>query len=134
MPRVNHRHDSVQHEFLAHPFIYEKSLRDGAGIGEPGGLQHDAIELVSTRDQITENADQVAAHGAADASVIHLENLFFGIDHQFLVDADFTELILDDGDALTVAVVEDAIQKRGLAGAQESGQYGHGNSIRLSHD
>ncbi len=102
MPRIHHRDDSIQREFLAHSLIDEKSLRDRPGVGEAGGLQHDAIEFVPAGDQIAQDANQVAAHGAADASVVHLEDLFFGVDHEFLIDADLAELVLDDGDALTM--------------------------------
>ncbi len=134
MPRIHHRDDSIQREFLAHSLIDEKSLRDRPGVGKAGGLQDDAIEFVPPRDQIAQDANQVAAHGATDAPVVHFEDLFFGVDHEFLIDADLAEFVLDDGDALTVAFGEDAIQKGRLAGAQEAGQHGHRNSIRFTHD
>src|ERR1700691_5117047 len=134
MPRVDHGHDAVERELLAHSFIDEKGLCHRSRIGEAGGLQNDSVEFIAAGDQISQDADQVAAHGAADAPIVHLEDLFLGIDHQFLIDADVAELILDHGDALAMAFSEDAVQQRGLARAQESGQYGYRNSIRFCHD
>jgi len=71
--------------------------------------------LSRSRNEIPENADQVAAHGAADASVVHLEDFFLGIDHEILIDTDFSELVFDHGDALAVVFGKDAIQKGRLA-------------------
>src|ERR1700691_6720412 len=134
MPRIDHGHDAVEREFLAHSFIDEKSLCHRSRIGEAGGLEYDAVEFIAAGDQISQDADQIAAHGAADAPVVHLEDLFLGIDHQLLIDADVAELILDHGDALAMAFGEDAVEQRRLARAQESGQYGYRNSVRFSHD
>jgi hypothetical protein len=44
-------------------------------------------------------------------------------DDEALVDADLPELVLDHGDALAVVLREDAVQQRGLAGAEEAGQH-----------
>src|ERR1700722_1220353 len=134
MPRIDHGDDAVESEFLAHSFIDEESLRHRSRIGEAGGLEYDAVEFIAAGDQISQDTDQIAANGAADAPIVHLEDLFLGIDHQFLIDADVAELILDHGDALAMAFGEDAVEQRRLARAQESGQYSYGNSIRFSHD
>ena len=40
-----------------------------------------------------------------------------------LVDADFAEFVLDDGDALAVFLAEDAVQERGFSGAKEAREY-----------
>ena len=45
----------------------------------------------------------------ADAAVVHLEDLFFGLHDQAIVDADFAEFVLDDGDALAVLGGEDVV-------------------------
>ena len=48
-----------------------------------------------------------AAHGAADAAVVHLDNLLVAVLHQQLVvDAGFSELVFDHGDALAVLFLE----------------------------
>ncbi len=82
--------------------------------------------------QVAEDADEVAAHGAADAAVVHLEDFFLGADDQLLIDADLAELVLDDGDALAVLLGEDVVEQRGLAGAEEAGEDGDGNTLILA--
>jgi hypothetical protein len=37
--------------------------------------------------------------------------------HQFAVDVDLTELVLDDHDALAVVAFQDVVQQRGLSGS-----------------
>jgi hypothetical protein len=71
------------------------------------------------------NADQIAAHGAADAAVIHLEDLFVGVDHQFVVDARLAEFVDDNGVLLAMRFGQDAVEKRGLASTEKAGQHGH---------
>ena len=55
----------------------------------------DAIKLVLALHEAAEDADEVAADGAADAAVVHLEYLFLRVELLFderIVDADLTEL------------------------------------------
>jgi len=44
-----------------------------------------------------------------------------------VVDVFFAELVLDDGDALTVRFRQDAFEQRGLAAAQKTGEDGDWN-------
>ena len=69
---------------------------------------------------------EVAAHGAADAAVVHLEHFLVGADDEVVVDADLAELVDDDGVLLAVRLGQDAVEQRGLAGAEIAGQHGHG--------
>jgi len=46
--------------------------------------------------EIAEDADQIAAYGAADAAVVHLEDFFLGVDDQLLVHADLAEFVSND--------------------------------------
>jgi hypothetical protein len=91
----------------------------------PGGLHQDAVEAVAALEEVAEDADEVAADGAADAPVVHLEHLFVGVDDEGLVDSDLAELVLDDGDAAAVLLGEDAVEEGGLARAEEAGEHGH---------
>ncbi len=76
--------------------------------------------------QALHHADQVAAHRAADAAVVHLEHFFVGADDQVVVDADLAELVDDHGVALAVVLGEDAVEQGGLAGAEIAGEDGDG--------
>jgi len=68
--------------------------------------------------QVADNPDQVAPHGAADATIIHLKDFFIGIDHQLVINSNFAKLVNDDGDFFAVFVGENAIQQRGFACTQ----------------
>jgi hypothetical protein len=70
------------------------------------------------RDEAVENADEIAAHSAADAAVVHLEDFFLGIDEQVVVDTDLAEFIDDDGIALAVRLGEHSVQQRRLPGTE----------------
>ena len=84
------------------------------------------VALVAAFHQAADDADEIAAHGAADAAVIHFEDFLLGIDDEFVVDADFAELVFDHGDAETVVFGEDAVEEGGFAGAEESCEDGDG--------
>ncbi len=105
-----------------HLVIHEECLSHGTGIGHAGGLNQDVVELVAALHEITQDADEVSANGAADAAVIHLEDLFFGANHQFLIHADFAELVFDHRNAFAVLFAKDAVEQGSLAGSQEASQ------------
>ena len=125
---VHERDDAVERGLRLHLVVHEEGLRDRAGVGHAGRLDQDVVELVAPLHQVAEDADQVAAHGAADAAVVHLEDFFLGVDDQVLIDADLAELVLDDGDALAVIRGEDVVEKRCLARPEEAGQHGDGHT------
>ena len=85
----------------------------GAGLAEP---------VVSTRiaskpplrfalHQPFDDADEIAAHGATNAAIVHLEHFFVGVDDQVVIDADLAKFVDDDCVALPVRLAEDAVQK-----------------------
>ena len=102
--------------------VNEKRPRDARRSARPAVSTRIAVEAAAALHQPGENADQVAAHGAADAAVIHLEDFFVGIDDDIVVDADFAELVDDDGEPLAVVLAEYAVEKRRLAGIEIAGQ------------
>jgi hypothetical protein len=115
MQGIDQRHDSIKPQLRLHLIIDKEGLSHRAGIGHAGCLDQNVIELVPALHQIAENTNQIAAHGAADAPVVHLENLFFGSDDKFLVYSNLTELVLDYGNAFAMLFREDAVQQCGLA-------------------
>jgi hypothetical protein len=130
---VDQRDDGIEQELLLEIVVQKKRLRDRAGIGHAGGFDDDVVELVTTLQQLPEDAQQVAAHRAADAAVVRLEDFFFGADHQLVIHTDLTELVFDDGDALAVVLREDAIEESGLSRPEKSRQDGDGDPIHGSH-
>ena len=86
----------------SHVGVDKKGLRHRGRIGETGGLDDDGVELALALHQPFDDADEVAAHRAADAAVVHLEDFLVGADDEIIVDADFAEFIDDDGELLAV--------------------------------
>ena len=111
--------------------VDEEGLRHRRRIGEARGLDDDGVELALAAHQAFDDANEVAAHGAADAAVVHLEDFFVGADHQLVVDADLAEFIDDHGVFLAVRLGQNAVEQRGLAGAEIAGEHGDGNFVGL---
>ena len=133
VPGVDDGDDGVELELRFHFLVGEESLRDGAWIGQAGGFDENEIELVLAFEQFAEDADEIAANGAADAAVVHFEDFFLGLDHQILIDADLAEFIFDDGNAFAVLSGEDMVEQGGLAGAEEAGENGDGDALVGGH-
>lgn len=75
--------------------------------------------------QFTQNAHQVAAHGAANAAVVHLDDLLLLVLYQqFVVDARFAELVFNHGNAVAMRLLEDVVEQCGFAAAQKAGEDG----------
>ena len=119
---IDERDDPVKRELRADLVVHEKRLGDRARIGEPRGLHQHIVELVAALHEIAEHANQVSAHGAADAAVRHFEDLFVGVDDKRLIDADLPILVLDHGNALAVLLAQDPVEQGRLAGAEETGE------------
>ena len=126
---VSHRHDRIESRVLLHVLVDEKSLRHRRRVGQPRGLDDDGVELALALHQAVENANEVAAHGAADAAIVHLEHFLVGADDEVVVDADLAEFVDDDGVFLAVVFRQDAVEQRGLAGAEIARQHGHWNFL-----
>src|SRR5688572_14717676 len=123
MLRVDHRHDGVELELILEIVVEEERLRDRARIGHARGLDQDVVELVAALQELSQDADQVAAHRAADAAVVGFEQLLFRADDELGIDADLAELVLDDRDPLAVLLRQDAIQQGGFSGAKKAREY-----------
>ena len=117
---IHERDHRVDMEFFTHFGIDEEGLNDRAGVGEAGGFNEDVVELVPHLPKAAEDTNQVPAHGAADAAVVHFENLLLGIDDELVVDADLTEFVFDHGNSFAVVRGENVVEERGFSGSEES--------------
>ena len=133
---VGHRHDRIEPGVLLHVLVDEEGLRHRGRVRQSRGLDDDGVELALALHQAVEDADEVAAHGAADAAIVHLEHFFVGADDEVVVDADLAEFVDDDGVFLAVVFRQDAVEQRGLAGAEIARQHGHWNFLgrRFRHN
>ena len=101
---VDHGGHAVELGPGANVLVDEEGLRHRARVGQAGGLHDDRVEAALALHQARDNPDQVAAHRAADAAVVHLEDFLVGADDQVVVDADLAELVDDHGVALAVVL------------------------------
>ena len=126
---VGDGHHGVELGFAADVLVHEKRLRHRRGIGEARGLHDDRVELALAPHQPIDDAHEVAAHGAADAAVVHLEHFLVDADHELAVDADLAEFIDDDRVFLPVRLAQDAVEQRGLPRAEIAGENGNGHLV-----
>src|SRR5258706_3461894 len=135
--RVDERDDRIEQVVVADLLVCEEGLRHRAGIRHAGGLDHHAVELERARValllQRAEDADQVAAHRAADAAVVHLDDLLLAALDDLAVDADLAELVLDHGDALAVVFLEDPVEERRFPAAEKARKNGDGHHVLFRH-
>ena len=125
---VDQGDDAVEAEAALDFLIAEEGLSDRAGIGQAGRFHQHIVELIPALHELAEDSDEIAAHSAAKATIVHLEDLLVGLDDQFVVDTDLTELVLDDRNPLPVVGCQDAVQQGGLAGAEKAREDSHRNA------
>ena len=130
---VNDGDDAVDAVGSLDLVVGEKGLGDGTGVGEAGGFDENAVESVLALHESTEHANEIAANAAADATVVHFEELFIALDDELVIDTDFAEFVFDDGEFLPVLLRENAIEQSGFAGAKKAGEHGNGNGFDDGH-
>ena len=104
----------------------------GAGhvtqLAHAGGLDHDAVRVVLLH-HLLQGGAEIAHQRAADAAGVQLIDLDAGLLQEAAVDADLTELVLDQNDLLAgKGLLDEFFDQSGLAGAQEAGKninFGH---------
>jgi len=126
--RIDDGDNAVDRVELGEIAVGHQSVQDGCRIGEAGSLdQHPVVgDLTGLAPalQVKEGGDQVAAHGAAQAAGGQREQGLLAAGDQFVVQADFAELVDDDRGAREGGVTQDARDQRGLATAEKAGDDG----------
>jgi hypothetical protein len=105
-------------------------LCDRRRIGEPRGLNNNPVELAFLPHQAIENANEIAAHSAANTAIVHFENFLVGPDHEIVIDADFAEFIDDHRIFLAMRLRQNPVEQGRLAGAEIAGQHRHRDFFR----
>ena len=85
---VDERDDRVEAREALDILVDEEGLRDGRWVGETCRLDDDVVELPAVLlalHQLHQDRDEVDAHGAADAAIVHLEDVLVRL-----------ELVLDE--------------------------------------
>ena len=125
--RVDHRDDAV--EPVAHHEIgmRHRGVQHRSGVGEAGGLddhpRKSGAAIVEIAQQALQRLDEVAAHGAAQASRRQQHDAFVDLLHQQVIEADLAELVDDDGGIGKRRVLQQAIEEGGFAGSEKAGQH-----------
>ena len=115
--RVGNRHDRIEAEVLLHLVVGEEGLGDGRGVSEAGRLDEDPIQPVLALEEPSQDADQVTPHRAANAAVVHLEELLLALDDKLVVDTDLAELVLYDRELQAVLLGKNSVEERGFTGS-----------------
>ena len=110
--------------------INEESLRNGSRICQARCLHDDRVKLALALHQAFDDANEIAAHGAADTAIVHLKDFFIGADDEIIVDANLAKLIHNDRIFMAMLLREDAVEQSGLAGAEITGEHGDGCLLR----
>ena len=125
---IDERDNGVQAKLLLHFWVGEERLGHRGGISEAGGLDENGIEPILALHQPTENTEEIAAYGAANAAVIHFENFLVRLNDQLVVDAHFTELIFNHRNFFAVLLRKNTIEQSGFSGAEEASENRDGNA------
>jgi hypothetical protein len=125
--RVDDSHNRVEPEALLDFVIREKRLGHRRRIRDACRLDQNAVELVLAFEQAAENADKIPADAAADAAVVHLEQLFLALNYKLVIDPDLPEFVFNHGELLAVVLSENPVEERGFSSAEEASEDSDGN-------
>ena len=130
MLRIDHGHNRVERVVSGYILVDKEGLRDRRWIGQAGGLDDHSVEgirpCLAALAQLAEDAYEVTSHRAADATIVHLDDLLAAaLEEQIIVHPSLAEFVLYHGDALAVTLAKDAIEQRRLARAKEAGEDRH---------
>ena len=131
---IDHRHHAVEPVALHQIRMRHGGVQHRRRIGEAGGFQQHAAEgaapIVEIAQQRLQRVDQIAAHGAAQAARLQQHHVVADIFHQQVIERDVAEFVDDDGGLAQRLVLEQAVEQRGLAGAEKAGEHGEWNGLR----
>ncbi len=133
---IDRRHHAVEPVDAEQVAIGQQHTGDRAGVGEPGGLQHDtgdvgnaAVEnvLVQLQQRRREIALYLAAHAARRQQHGGVVDRLSNRADQRVIEPDLAEFVDYDGGSGHRWCAERRLQQRGLTAAEEAGQYGQRN-------
>mmetsp|Transcript_64808 Transcript_64808/g.180383 ORF Transcript_64808/g.180383 Transcript_64808/m.180383 type:complete len:400 (+) Transcript_64808:396-1595(+) len=128
VPGVHDGDDAVEEHAGLDEVVGEKGLCDRRRVRESCRLDDNSVQPCAlgarSLQDVLQTFDEVAAHGATNAAVVHLYDLFgakllAACGDQCIVDADLTKLVLDHRESFPVGAVEDVIEQRRLPAAQK---------------
>ena len=125
LERVNNGYEAVQLNLEVRVLYRSDNVRQ---LADAGRLDQDAVRMVLVHN-IVQRLAEVANQRAADAACVHLVYNNAGILEEAAVNADLTELVLDQNNLLTLERIgQQTLDEGRLAGTQKTG-----NNINFSH-
>src|SRR6266702_4692825 len=122
MTGIRDANHAVEPGVLTDEVVDEERLNDGRGVREAGHFNQDPVETALAPDQPRHHADQITTHLATDATVVQFDDLVFSAHDKAAIDTDRAVLVDDHRIAPAMLLAQNAIEKRGLAGAEKPGE------------
>ena len=124
--RIDDGDDVAEPEMMLQHRLGEDRVGDGRRVGQAGGLDGDAPEgrdlaPRALGEQASQRALQISTNGAAQAAAVHQQDAFLGMLDQVMVEADFAELVDQDGRVAQGRRPEQPGQQGRLAAAEKAG-------------
>ena len=130
LARIHHGGEAIQHCPFGGGALY--GADDVGEFAHARGLNEDAVGCVLGQ-HLRQGLAEIANQGAADAAGIHLVDLDARLGEEAAVDADLTELVLDEYQLLAcVGLSDELFDEGGLTGPKEAGKnvdFGHDDSL-----
>ena len=117
---IGHGDESVELDVVV---LHLLNRTDDVGqLAHAGGLNDDAVGLELEQD-LLQGLAEVAYQAAADAAGVHLGDLYAGVLQKAAVDADLTELILNEDQFFAfICFLNELLDQGRLTGAQKAGK------------
>ncbi len=132
--RIHHRDHAIEPVAQQQIGMRHGRVQHRGRIGQAGGFQQHAPEraapVVEIAQQSLESVDQVAAHGAAQASRLQQHHVVADIFDEEMVERHLAELVDDDGGIRQRGIFQQPVEQGGLAGAEKAGEHGQRNGRR----
>ena len=130
---VDHGDDAVEPVALHQIRMRHGGVQQRRRIGQAGRFDQHAAEgaapVVEIAQQRLQRVHQIAAHGAAQATRLQQHHVVADIFDQQVIERDVAEFVDDDGGIAQRRVLEQAVEQRGLAGAEKAGEHGERNGL-----
>ena len=130
--RIDDRHHGIEAGYIRQALAVFVTEVERCGhrqrLGNAGRLDQQIVETPLARET-PDLGQQIVTQRAADTAVRHLNQRFvraaqFGIGpHQIGVDVHFRHVVDDNGDPEAVAVIQNTVEERCLAGPEKAGQH-----------
>lgn len=124
---IDNGNDTVERVKGGNFVVSEESVGDWTRISHTSSLDNDGIKGLNLLVEVLEGDDEISADSAADTAIHNLNNLLVSLLRKnALINTDSPKLVLNHSKAQAMgAVVQDVVQKGGLATTKKTGEDGN---------